>query len=404
MFWEFVKSAFSRFSSHKLVSFLAVLGISIASATFVATFAVGSNARTQILSDIKEMGVNLVYIRSIRIPSTKEPWISRLELNMDDIDFLKKNISHIQYIAPQILYDEVIRFGQQRYLKHVEGTTPENQYTQNLKMKAGRFLNEFDMKNSRNVCVLGSELATDLFEDENPIGMTIFIGNEFSTVVGVLQEKPETMYFNYNDRAIVPIKNVQRKQNIGEKIDTISISTFDPSQAQSMVEEITVKLTEHHGEKNFNVWCQEVFLQQRERIASVFQLLMISLALISLLVGGIGIMNIMLVSVRDRTKEIGIKRSVGATKRDILIQFLLEAAIISIIGGIFGILIGTYLGRGVTSLLAVFLNYSIKWTAIWSPAIIVISFISVCLIGILSGFYPAYRASIVQPVEALRYE
>lgn len=404
MFREFIKSSFFRFSSHKLVTFLAVLGITIASATFVATFAVGSNARAQILADIQEMGVNLVFIRSIRIPTTKNPWESRLELTLDDIDFLQKNLDHIQYIVPQILYDDVVRYGQNRLLKHIEGTTPESRLTQNLNIKTGRFLNHFDLEHYRHVCVLGSDVAEELFGRENPVGQTLFIGRDFFTVVGVLHSKPAAMYFDYNERALIPITTLQRSRNLGKKIDTISISTFDPAQAPPLVEQITEKLALHHGEKNFNVWSQEVFLQQRERIAGVFQLLMISLALISLMVGGIGIMNIMLVSVRDRTKEIGIKRAVGATKRNILHQFLLEATLISMMGGVFGIIIGTLLGRGITGLMAFILDVSVQWSAIWSPSIIVISFISVCIIGILSGFYPAYRASIIQPVEALRYE
>ncbi|MBN1272533.1 MAG: ABC transporter permease [Candidatus Aminicenantes bacterium] len=404
MFWEFVKSSFFRFSSHKLVTFLAVLGISIASATFVATFAVGSNARAQILSDIQEMGVNLVFIRSIRIPTTRNPWESRLELNLDDMEFLRKNLKDIQYIVPQIVYDDVIRFGQERLLRHIEGTTSDCRFTQNLKIKVGRFLNTFDLDLYRHVCVLGTNLAEELFGQENPVGQTVFIGLDFFTVVGVLQSKPAAMNFDYNERAIIPITTLQRNRNLGKKIDTISISTFDPAQAPPLVKEISEKLTTHHGEKNFNVWCQEVFLQQRERIASVFQLLMISLALISLLVGGIGIMNIMLVSVRDRTKEIGIKRAVGATKRNILFQFLLEATMISMMGGIFGIIFGTLLGRGITGIMAFILDLSVQWSAIWSPTVFIFSFISVCVIGILSGFYPAYRASIIQPVEALRYE
>jgi len=404
MYWEYLKTAFSRFFSHTLVSILAVLGISIAAATFVATFAVGSNARTQILADIQEMGTNLVFIRSIRIPTTRDPWMSRLDLNLDDVDFLKRNIRNIQFIAPQVVYDDIIRFGSKRLLKHIEGTTPESQYIQNLELERGRFLNSFDMNNYRHVCILGTNLAAELFGNQDPVGQTIFIGENFFTVVGILVEKPSTFYFDYNDRAIIPVTSLQRSRNLGNNIDTISISTFDASQAPAMVDQIAQKLTEHHGEKNFNVWCQEVFLQQRKKIADIFQLLMISLAMISLLVGGIGVMNIMLMSVRDRTKEIGIRRSVGATKRSIILQFLLEATMISMIGGFFGIIIGTYLGRGISRVLALILNLSVEWSTIWSPNIVVISFLSVCLIGILSGLYPAYRASTVQPAEALRYE
>ncbi|MFB0566895.1 MAG: ABC transporter permease [Candidatus Aminicenantaceae bacterium] len=404
MFWEYIKAAFSRFFSYTLVTLLAILGISIAAATFVATFAVGSNARTQILSDIQEMGTNLVFIRSIRIPTTRDPWMSRLDLNLDDVDFLKRNILNIQFIAPQIVYDDIVRFGNNKLLKHIEGTTSESQHIQNLELERGRFLNLFDINNYRNVCILGADLASELFGYEDPVGQTIFIGEKFFTVIGILVKKPSTFYFDYNDRVVIPVTTLQRSRNLGNNIDTISISTFDASQAPPMVDQIAQQLTEHHGEKNFNVWCQEVFLQQRKQIADIFQLLMISLAMISLLVGGIGVMNIMLMSVRDRTREIGIRRSVGATKRSIILQFLLEATMISMIGGFFGIIIGTYLGRGISRILAIFLNLSVEWAAIWSPGIIVISFLSVCLIGILSGLYPAYRASIVQPAEALRYE
>lgn len=404
MFWEYLKATLSRFSSHRMVSFLAILGISIAAATFVATFTVGTNARAQILADIQQMGVNLVFIRSIRIPTTRDPWTSRLDLTVEDIDFLKRNVRNIQFAAPQIVYDELVHYGNKKFLKNVEGTSPDSQYIQNLEIERGRFLSEFDLEAFRNVCVLGSDLAVDLFEGEDPVGQTIFLGDHFFSVVGVLAPKMTTFYFDYSERAIIPITTLQRSRDLGNRIDTISISTFDPSHAPPMVDRISDILKEHHGEKNFNVWCQEIFLQQRKQIANVFQLLMLSLALISLLVGGIGIMNIMLMSVRDRTKEIGIRRSVGATKRSIVTQFLFEATFLSSAGGLIGIFIGVFLGRGITQLLAYFLQMPFQWTGIWSPVVIFISFLAVCLIGILSGLYPAYRASLIQPVEALRYE
>jgi putative ABC transport system permease protein len=404
MWLEYLRTALERFFTYKLITVLAIVGIAVASATFVATFAIGSNARVQIMKDVQELGTNLVFIRSIRTPTTRLPWVSRLDLSLQDMGFLRENVRNIRDIAPHVFYDDVLRAGRQKLLKRVDGTTAACKDIQNITMKYGRFLNETDEKLCRNVCLVDTEIAKEIFAADNPIGQTLMIGNNIYRIVGVMNTKLQSTYFDVSAKIIIPISTLQRNRNLGNKVDSISISANAASQAPAMVEDVSRKLEAYHGEKNFTVWCQEVFLRQRDRIASIFQLLMISLALISIMVGGIGIMNIMLISVKDRIKEIGIRRSVGATREGIIIQFLLEAVLLTVSGGLIGILVGSLIGRGLTKLLSLFLGISVEWSTIWSPTILVISFLFAFVTGLLSGLYPAIKASKIQPVEALRHE
>jgi len=404
MIAEYMKSALERFLTYKLVSVLAIIGICVASATFVFTIAVGGNARAQILKDIQELGVNLVFVRGIRTPSTRVPWMSRLDLSVEDVDFLEKNVSNIRLITPNIFYDEIVQFGRTKILKRIEGTTADSLFIKNISIKHGRYIDADDVRWYRNVCVIDEEVSSEIFGQENPVGLTIYLGANYFSVIGVMNKKIQSTYFDMNGKVIIPISTLQRNRNLANKIDSISISAISSSSAAPMVDEIEKKLLSFHGEKNFSVWCQEVFIQQRKRIANVFQILMISLALISILVGGIGIMNVMLISVKDRTKEIGIRRAVGSTRRGIILQFLLEAIFLSIAGGLIGLLAGTFLAKGITRGLALFLNFSIEWTESVSPLVLIFAFLVSCAIGILSGLYPAIKASRIQPVEALRYE
>lgn len=404
MIIEHFRSAIEHFATYKLVSFLAIVGICIASATFVFTFAVGGNARSQILKDVQEMGVNLVNVRGIRTPTTRDPWMARLDLSLDDVGFLERNVAHIRLISPNIFYDDIIRFGRIRILKRVEGTTADSLSIKNISIKHGRYIDADDARLCRSVCVVDEEIAQDVLGDENPVGRTVYIDKYNFSVIGVMTKKAQTTYFDMYGKIVIPITTLQRNRNLGNRIDSISISAISPLDAAPMVEEIDQKLLKFHGEKNFNVWCQEVFLRQRQRIANIFEILMISLAMISVLVGGIGIMNVMLISVKDRTKEIGIRRAVGSTGRGIIVQFLMEAVSLSMVGGLFGLLIGSILAKVITRGLALLMGFSLDWTESVSAGVLFLAFMIFCSVGVLSGLYPALKASRVQPVEALRYE
>ena len=406
MFFSTITVALSHIRENKLHGSLATLGVIVGSATLIATLSVGEGVKRQVLHDIEALGTNLVFVRGqpTYLDSDTRSTQRIRGLTTDDIPILKKECPEIAGMSPQILDSVIVSAKEQSVQTNLEGTTPDSASLRNWKIQEGRYLWDRDIKDSRKVCVLGSVLAKKLFPSESPVGQSIILENTPYSVIGVLERKGKVLNVDYDNRMIIPLTTAQQRYSTRNGLDAIVIASQSPDQVPELVSKVHRTLLHSHGIENFHVWSQEEYLEQRQKILFAFHILMGSLAIISLIVGGIGIMNIMLAAVYDRIREIGIRKAVGAKHHDILGQFLAESVLISVFGGLLGIVIGYLLGSGVAKALARYLPLDEPWVSIFSVKIFLIGFFFSVIVGVLFGLYPALRAAKLNPSEALRYE
>ncbi len=398
--------ALSHFRDNKLHGSLATLGVIVGSATLIATLSIGEGVKRQVLRDIEALGTNLVFVRgqfTLLDPHTKH--VEKIRgLTTDDIPILKEDCSEIRNISAQILDRITVGYKAISVSTNLEGTTPESAAIRNWKILQGRYLWQRDLDEHHKVCVLGAKLARILFGSENPVGQTITLEDSPYSVVGVLEPKGNVFNIDYDDRVIIPLTTAQQRSSTRDGLDSLVIAGTSSDIIPELSKEVVASLRRTHGTENFTVWSQDEYLHQREKILYAFQILMGSLAIISLLVGGIGIMNIMLAAVHQRIREIGIRKAVGAKQNDILGQFLAESVLISVLGGTLGIGLGFLLGSGVAKTLALYLPLSKPWVSVFSLKIVMVAFFFAAAVGIIFGLYPAIRASRLNPSDALRYE
>ncbi len=385
---------------HKLRSFLTMLGIIFGVAAVIAMLAIGEGARRQALAQIKSLGLN-----NIIIQSTEEGKNSiEGHLSFNDVQALQKVIPAVDVIVPMVQYEAEVFHQTHSKTTTLTGTLPEFFELMRLQVDQGMIFTHWDNDQFQRVCVLGSEVARDLFLTENPLGKLIKIGSVWFRVIGVLQYQPISNVganeVDFNQKIYAPLQTVYvRFSRPSENSQLQQIVLHVPDETKIVA---TAKFTEvvlkrrHHQKKDFKLIVPELLLRQSAETQRLFNIVMGTIAGISLLVGGIGIMNIMLASVFERTREIGIRRSVGATRKDILGQFLLEAILLSLIGGLVGILFG-YLLSFIVTLFSEWNTY-VSW---WSVLLAVGVSVSV---GILFGFFPARKAAELNPIDALRYE
>lgn len=398
--------ALSHLRDNKLHGSLATLGVIVGSATLIATLSVGEGVKRQVLRDIEALGTNLVFVRgqgTFLDPRMKHP--ERVHgLTTDDIPILKQDCPEIRNISAQLLDRVLAGYKERSVATNLEGTTPDSVAIRNWKILQGRYLWQRDLDDDHKVCVLGAKLARALFVSENPVGQTITLDNTPYSVIGVLEPKGNVFNIDYDDRVIIPLTTAQQRSSTRDGLDSLIIAATSSDEIPMLSKEVAASLRRAHGTDNFTVWSQDEYLRQREKILYAFQILMGSLAIISLLVGGIGIMNIMLAAVHQRIREIGIRKAVGAKQNDILGQFLAESVLISVLGGSLGIGLGFLLGFGVAKSLARYLPLGEPWVSVFSLRIVVVAFLFAAAVGILFGLYPAVRASKLNPSDALRYE
>lgn len=406
-FKSILKMATVSLKINKMRSILTSLGIIIGVSAVIIMLAVGSGASKKIAKDMESMGSNLLMIRSasaksggVRMGSGTKP-----TLTMKDAAAIEEKCRGIMAIAPYSSETKQLTYGNQNWSTSVGGTTGPYFLIRNYEIDSGRGLIPEDIKNGTKVTIIGQTVSTELFGDVDPIGKTIRVGNIPFKVVGLLKSKGSSgMGQDQDDMIFIPITTAQRKvfgTDFPGTVNMIAVKAQNDEVITMAQEDITELLKKRHdiGKTQENDFEIRNLAEMQETIKSAtktMSLLLGAIAGVSLIVGGIGIMNIMLVSVTERTKEIGIRMAIGAKASDIRIQFLIESFLLSMIGGLIGVAIGI-LGANLMHILA---GMNIAITA----SSIVLSLGFSAAIGIGFGYYPAYKASLLNPIDALRYE
>lgn len=401
------KIALRSLKVNKMRSILTSLGIIIGVSAVIIMLAVGEGAKGKISKDIESMGSNLLMVMSgsstangVRVGGGSQP-----TLTVSDANAIEKDCPSVLEVAPIVSEVKQIVFSNQNWSTAVYGITPSYMKIKDWDVDSGRIVTDEDVKNSTKIAFLGATVVTNLFGDLDPVGKTIRIAGMPFKVGGILQQKGQSgMGQDQDDCILIPLTTAQKKlfgTQFPGVVKFIQVQAKSGDELSSAEDEIKVLLEERHniGKNKDDDFTIRNFTQMMETIKQVtntMTILLGSIASVSLLVGGIGIMNIMLVSVTERTKEIGIRMAIGAKAMDIRVQFLIEALLLSLAGGLVGIIIGV-IGAKLVQLCS-------NLTILISPFSIILSVGFSALVGIGFGFYPAYKASLLNPIDALRYE
>jgi len=402
-----VKIALRAIRVNKMRSALTMLGIIIGVGAVITMISVGSGAKQRISEQISSMGSNLILVLSgattqggIRFGAGTQP-----TLTIGDAVAIQEECPSVQYSAPAHRTTAQVVYSNQNWSTAIIGTTPEMLYIREWELSDGRNLTPDDIRSAAKVCLLGKTVMENLFGNINPMGQVIRIKNVPFMVVGVLRPKGQSPSGDDQDDVIyIPITTAQKKiagTQFPGSVKSIMVKARSSEDLMAAERQITELLRQRHRlgprqENDFTVRNLTQMMEAQEQSAQVMTLLLAAIASVSLIVGGIGIMNIMLVSVTERTREIGIRMAVGAKTWDIRLQFIVEALTLSVIGGLIGILIGI----GASEIISV----TSGWSILISPFSVLLAFGFSVLVGVFFGFYPAYKASMLKPIEALRYE
>jgi len=392
---------------NKMRSSLTMLGIIIGVGAVIAMIAVGSGAKKRIAEQIASMGSNLLIVLSgsstsggLRFGSGTVP-----TLTADDAKAIQAEIPAVKYVAPSLGGVAQVVFGNQNWSTLINGTTPEALEIREWPLSSGRPFTQQDIEGATKVCLLGKTVADNLFGGIDPVGQIVRIKKVPFTVIGVLAPKGQSTYGqDQDDTIIVPLTTAQKRlfgMQFPGMVRVIAVQAREPEVMKQVEDQINDLLRQRHHlqakqDNDFTVRNLTEVMSTAEQSANVMSLLLGAIASISLIVGGIGIMNIMLVSVTERTREIGIRIAVGAKGRDILLQFLIESLVLSLIGGTLGI------GIGIVGTLI--LSTFTQWPTLFSIQAILLAFLFSGSVGVFFGFYPARKASLLNPIEALHYE
>jgi len=407
-----IKISYRTLSASKLRFFLTVLGVVIGVASVILVMAIGASAQKLVLSQIENVGSNLVAV----LPGASEekgPPASALgvvttSLTYDDLKALRerKNVPHLSVIAGYVTGTVTIEFQSTSFESSFQGVSPDLIQIENMRVASGRFFFPEEETDLSRVIVLGYKQAERLFANRNPIGEVVTLKNIPFKVIGVLEERGSAAFSNPDTLVYVPLATAQKLLVGINYLNFVRAKIDDPLNIERSIVDMNLLLRKRHDikdaeESDFSIRSTAAALDILTTITDVLKYFLLAIASISLLVGGVGIMNSMLISVSQRVREVGLRKAVGAQKIHIIIQFLIEASFITIVGGIIGILFGVLIAYFASIILV---KFGYDWQFIIPLSSLFIGFFVAFFIGIIFGLYPAIKASRISPMEALRYE
>lgn len=403
-FFEIFTDAFKNLSSNKLRSGLTMLGVIIGVAAVIAMSSIVEGGQKMTVEMIEKMGTNLLSIRPKKLNEDElRQFPGRSKgLRYGDAEQVKAMVPYAEQVTPVINFQSHLKYGDRDYSGMVEGVLETYREIRNYDVDRGRFLAAEDSAEFKKVTVLGTEIVKELFGNADPLGRDIKIGDHRFIVVGILAEKGSLHGINYDETVLIPATTAMKLFKGNDELNSFIVKVDERrnmKKTDAMIKSIL--LQRHDGVEDFVIRSQDELVRNTELIIFTFRVILGGTAALSLLVGGIGIMNIMLVTVTERTGEIGLRKAVGASRRAILTQFLIESVAISLIGGIIGILLGASLGFGFGWLASRAIT---GWNAVLLPSAVFLGFFFAMAVGITFGLYPAFKASNLDPAEALRYQ
>lgn len=379
-----------------------MLGVIIGVGAIITTTSIGEGAKADVTERIQTLGANILAVRPgqsmFRGRGSAD---ARRTLTVEDIEALQERGQAFGYVTPEVSNRAQVKYLNKNTNTTIVGTSPEYLVTANFTVEKGRFFTESNIRYRERVCVLGKTVADTLFEQIDPIGKTVKIKNVGFHVLGVMKEKGASGWRNPDDQVFIPYSTAMKRVFGNDYLSSISIQANNDKLIAAAETEVTELLRKQHKipinkEPDFHIRNQAEFMETLEESNQTFTNLILGIAVVSLLVGGIGIMNIMLVSVTERTKEIGLRKAVGAQRIDILVQFLVESTTLAILGGIVGVGIGIIGAEIVASIWG--------WRTLVSLTYGIVSFVVSAFVGVFFGAYPAWKAAKLHPIDALRHE
>jgi len=400
-----IKIAIKALLRNKSRAFLTMLGIIIGIASVIAMVSLGQSSTLSVREQLSGMGSNMIMImpgRQMRGGINMGNSSSK-SLDMKDLRSLEQNTRYVAHVSPSVSTGAQLVYGSNNHPGQIQGVSPDYLDIRMYKLESGIMFTEEDVKTYNKVCVVGKTVVDNLFTNgENPIGQVVRFGSIPMKIIGVLESKGQNqMGQDQDDIVLAPYTTVQKRFMAITHFNMIFASATSEEESELAATEITYILRANHKiaegeEDDFDIRTQEELLSTMSSVTQMLTMLLAAIASISLIVGGIGIMNIMYVTVTERTKEIGLRMAIGAQNRDIMLQFLSESVILSLIGGVIGIILGLILSYA--------LSHILNWPYVVSQTAIMVSFLVCAATGIFFGWYPAKKAANMDPIAALRYE
>ncbi len=398
--------AFKNLFANKLRSGLTMLGIIIGVAAVISMTSIVEGGQRKLVQSIERLGTNLLFIFHTSLtPEEQRKFAGRSTGHKYGDALAIRRLRPELLVAPILHFKKQLRAGDRDYSGQVTGTVPEYQEVRNFRPAVGRFLVQEDIDEWRRVVVLGRDIAEKLFGTGSALHREVKIGDERFSVVGVMEPKGSLHGTNYDELIFVPVTTTMRRFTGNDHVNFMLVHVPNRDEMEAVTRDIhSLLIQRHDGVDDIRIRNQGEFLKAIDRTLWTFRIVLGGVALVALLVGGIGIMNIMLVTVTERTSEIGLRKAIGAGRSHILRQFLIESVSISVVGGLIGILVGIGMAYGFGDLVARAMPGEGDWGAVVLPSAVLASFAFAVLVGITFGLYPAIKASKLDPAEALRYQ